>query len=658
MALPAQQGAPQQGGLNQVRPTPPQSGGKFDASAKQAENLEEISQAEPTGLKDKIVDDLGDQREAMNQGLLRLRATLDARKNRMFDPVLMQVAAGLLKPTKTGSFGESLGNAAENASVAAEREMIRDLENQKLEQELLGKEMELRQQLGADQLMSEVFKQSRGSPAPAGGAVPMSQSNVAGAAPSVDLRTQSGQQKAVSDVRQGRIQVTDELLMLASRVAPKLLPFFQEMRRSQTEEDKIRIERDKYEATLRPVKPLGLPTERQLDRREYAEYEAKLQEAEDKNDEQILLRYYRKKGWLETEQLARMKPSNVKPTDGGASPASATSPASTTPTTDAIPAVSGASNVGGTSAVSGASTSLGETSSSGIPRAKTPSQLEEEKARRELEIAIEKKRRESEIDIDKDTRTELQKSRVKASEEVASKFRLQADAAFANTTTADDMIGYAKNNPKILQALNKPGVFGAIVRASEQGIKFGDFSVSLPAKTLAEANLDANDLAALQIFAQKSAELQSRGRQLNRTPGEGAISDFETRLLGSIYALPSDSQRAVILKSEALKLQSMFDEDRFALWTQKSKQPGYTYDDFVGDTEYKKLKTDYKKTLDRVREENLDLLTPKKKADASKPPSSANPPVVPSAKSTPPANESVHERFIRERAEREVQRKP
>ena len=162
------------------------------------------------------------------------------------------------------------------------------------------------------------------------------------------------------------------------------------------------------------------------------------------------------------------------------------------------------------------------------------------------------------------------------------------------------------------------------------------------------------------MFAQKYAELQSRGRQLNRTPGEGAISDYETRLLGAIYALPTDSQRAVILKSEALKLQSMFDEDRFALWTRKKNQTGYTYDDFTMDAEYKALKTEYKKTLDRVREENLDLLTPKKKADASKPPAAPpKPAAVPPASTptkTPPANEPYSqklERLERERLERE-----
>jgi len=598
---------PTQGGLGQAsaaqaKPPPQQSGGKFDTSAVQAENLEEISKSKPTGLKDKIVDDLGDQREAMNAALVRMRASLDDRKNRMFDPVLMQAASGFLKPTKTGSFGESLGNAAEGAGVASERELIRDAENYKLEMELLGKEQEFRQQLGGDQLMSALLGGPRTgasttAPPPASGAV-MTQTGaprVPNTASPVNLTTTSGQQQVVSGVREGRIPVTDELLMLASRVAPKLLPFFQEMRKSQEEQKKNAIAQGELDfkraSEKRKIVPRGLRTKREMNASEFAKYEAAKEQYFATGDEQALLAFYDSKGWLEPEQVRGRKPLKT-----GEAPEP-------------------------------------------IPIAKSPS---EAKASEEAQIQTEK-------------------DRAKGAEELATKLRLQAEAAFANTITADDMIGYAKNNPKILDAMNKPGVFGAILRASEQGIKVGDFSVSLPAKTLAEANLDTNDLAALQIFAQKYADLQSRGRQLNRTPGEGAISDYETRLLGAIYALPTDSQRAVILKSEALKLQSMFDEDRFALWKEKRKQPGYTYDDFTTDKEYKALKTEYKKTLDRVREENLDLLTPKKKADASKPPAAPpKPAAVPPASTpnpTPPANELPHKKFEREKAEREAREK-
>ena len=612
MAIPTQGGLGQ-ASVAQAKP-PVQAGAKLDVDAKQAENLE--SQSKPTGLKDKIVDDLGDQREAMNSALLRMRASLDERKNRMFDPVLMQTAAGFLKPTKTGSFGESLGYAAENAGVASEREMLHNRENQKLELELLGKEQEFRQQLGGDTLMSALLGGPRsGAPAPAGGAVttPTGQLRVPGTASPVDLTTASSQQQAMVDARAGRIPVTDEILAIASRVAPKMLPFLQEMRKSQGEEEKNRIlqgELDyKRSSEKRKAVPRGLRTEREMNADEYGKYKSALAEYLKNGDESKLLNFYDGMGWLESEQVRGRK---ITPNQADG----------TTPADGAAP--------------------------SPISSAKS----------------------QSEIDADKEAAIQTAKERATSAEQKASKLATQADAAFANTNTADDMIAYAKNNPKILAAMNKPGVFGAVARAAEQGIKFGDFSVSLPAKTLLEANLTAEDLAALQIFAQKYSELQSRGRQLNRTPGEGSTSDYETKLLGSIYALPTDSQRAVILKSEALKLQSMFDEDRFKLWTKKSKQSGYTYNDFMTDDEYKTLKADYKKTLDRVREENLDLLTPKKKAEASKPSAPAAPrpaappapaapatppvpaPVATAPATTPPKNESYSEKLRRLQKER------
>jgi len=564
----------QQGGLNQVskQPIPPaQAGNKFDAGAAQAENLETINQSKPTGLKETIVDDLGDQREAMNTALLRMRESLDVRKNRLFDPVLMQTAAGFLKPTKTGSFGESLGYAAEGAGAAAERESIFQRENQKLEMELLGKEQELRQQLGGDQLISALMggPKTSSAPAPAGGATttPDGQLRVAGTASPVDVATLRTPDQVLGAARQGRIPITDEVLLLASRVAPKMLATLTEIRKAQEGEEKNRIEREKLGQDKRKLVPRGLRTEREMNVAEYAKYQAALDQYFIDGDEQKLLAFYDSKGYLEAEQLRGRKP-----------------------------------------------VATGEASAP-ISQAYSASEAE---ARKEALTTVEKER-------------------AKGSEELATKLRLQAEAAFANTNTADDMIGYAKNNPRILQAMNKPGVFGAIARAAEQGIKVGDYSVSLPAKTLLEANLDENDLAALQIFAQKYADLQSRGRQLNRTPGEGAISDYETKLLGAIYALPTDSQRAVILKSEALKLQGMFDEDRFALWKEKRKQTGYTYDDFTTDKDYKALKTEYKKTLDRVREENLDLLTPKKRTPAANAPATTPAPAAPPKPAAVPA---------------------
>ena len=559
------------GQASAAKATPPvQAGGKFDVDAVQAENLE--SQAKPTGLKEKIVDDLGDQREAMNSALLRMRESLDARKNRMFDPVLMQTAAGFLKPTKTGSFGESLGYAAENAGTASERQLLHDAENQKLEMELLGKEQELRQQLGGDQLISALMGGAKSTaPPPAGGAVvgANGQLRVPGSASPVDVATSANPQQVLTDARQGRIKITDEVLLLANRVAPKMLPALQEIRKSQEGEEKNAIEREKLGQDKRKVIPRGGRTEREMNVAEYAEYQAALKQYLSDGDENKLLNFYDSKGWLEAEQARGRK----------------------------------------------------------IPKAgEAPAPISGAKST-------------SEQKADEETATQTAKGRAEAAEKLASRLGLQAEAAFENSNIARDMVGYAKNNPLVFDIMNRPGLANAVARAVQEGANVGNFNINLPAATIKQYELSGNDLTALQMFMQKSAQLQSRGRQLNRTPGEGSTSDYETKLLGGIYALPSDSQRAIILKSDALIMQGMFDEQRFKLWNQKSKQSGYTYNDFLVDDDYKAIKADYRKTLDRVREENLDLLTPKRKEKAPEtPPKPASPaPSAPPKPATPPA---------------------
>jgi hypothetical protein len=588
---------PTQGGLNQASAAqakpPAQAGGKFDVNAVQAENIEEITKAKPTGLKDTVIDDLGNQREALNNALLRMRASLDDRKNRMFDPVLMQTAAGFLKPTKTGSFGESLGYAAEGAGAAAEREAVFQRENQKLEMELLGKEQELRQQLGGDQLISALMGgQKTGAPAPAGGAVttPTGQLRVPGTASPVDVATATSPQQLLNAAAQNRIKITDDVLLLASRVAPKMLPTLQEIRKAQNEEEKIGIDREKLEQTTSKVTPRGTRTERDLTYAQRKEYQAALDQYFKDGDEQKLLAYYDSKGWLDPEQVRGRK----------------------------IP-------------------KAGETAEP-IPRSKS----------------------QTEIEAEKETATKTAAGRAESAEKLASRLGLQAEAAFENSNIAQDMIGYAKNNPLVFNIMNRPGLGNAIARAVQEGANAGNFNINLPASTIKQYELSENDLTALQMFMQKSAQLQSRGRQLNRTPGEGATSDYETKLLGGIYALPSDSQRAIILKSDALILQGKFDEERFKLWNKKSKESGYTYNDFLVDDDFKALKADYRKTLDRVREDNMDLLSPKKKEKApaaSAPPAPAAPskPVTstPVPASEAPKNETYSQRLERLRREKE-----
>jgi len=566
--------------------SPVQAGGKLDTGAIQAENLEEISKSKPTGLKETVVDELGDQREAMNATLLRLRAGLDTRKNQLFDPVLMATSAGFFRPTKTGSFGESLGYAAEGASSAAEKELLHERENQKLELELAAKEMEFRQQLGGDQLVSKLLGGPKSSaPPPAAGAVttPTGTLRVPDATSPVDVATAPNPQQVLAAARQGGIKITDEILLLANRVAPKMLPALQEIRKSQEGEEKNRIDRErlgidqeKLQQTTRKVIPRGTRTERDMTYADAKLYQAALDKYMATGDEQELLNFYDSKGWLDPEQV-RGRKIEPKKADG----------------TDSSP--------------------------SAIPRSKTSSEMKAEE----------------------ETATQTAKIRAEDAEKAASRLVSSGRIAFANSNTADDMIGYATNNPRVFEIMNKPGIAGAVMRAAQEGLNTGNFNISIPADKLGGYKLTKEDLTALQMFAQKSAELQTRGRQLNRTPGEGSMSDYETKLLGGIYALPSDSARAVILKSQALKAQSAFDRAAAEMWNKKNKD--MSYNEFLFDKDFEALQKDYKTTLDEMRQSNLDLLSPKGKGKAA-----ASTTTTPSTSTTTaPRGETYSERLKR-----------
>ena len=119
----AQQQAPQP----KAPPPQQQAAGNINAGAR-ASGMEQVEDSSVTDYITKTMEDIDSTRETMNQVIQRLRAGLDNRKNQLFDPVMMAASAGFFKPTRTGSFGESAGYAGEGASLAADKEMLRQKE--------------------------------------------------------------------------------------------------------------------------------------------------------------------------------------------------------------------------------------------------------------------------------------------------------------------------------------------------------------------------------------------------------------------------------------------------------------------------------------------------------------------------------------------------
>jgi len=135
MAIPGQ--SPVQGGLGAMANTsaanPAQPNEAKDAARISAMQQDTILSPEEVARKAMV--DRKAQSEALEAQLQLLTQSLDARMNPGYNVPLMNLAAGLLKPTRTGSFGESLGYGLENYTKSSQEEMAQKqlIEKQRLE---------------------------------------------------------------------------------------------------------------------------------------------------------------------------------------------------------------------------------------------------------------------------------------------------------------------------------------------------------------------------------------------------------------------------------------------------------------------------------------------------------------------------------------------
>lgn len=118
------------------------------------------------------VDALEEYQRKYQEALDRVMQSLDARKNRMFDPALLAMAEGFLAPTRTGGFGESLGMAAGKLRGAEETRAKEDQAIAQAQLELAQQGMQLERQKQMSQAYEQALKPGLNAPsaAPAGGA--------------------------------------------------------------------------------------------------------------------------------------------------------------------------------------------------------------------------------------------------------------------------------------------------------------------------------------------------------------------------------------------------------------------------------------------------------------------------------------------------------
>lgn len=116
------------------------------------------------------------------EDFLRIQDELETaltNRQQLFDPVLLAMAQGFLAPTKTGKFGEALGNVAAQVAPAQQAEEKRMLENIAMRRDLAASKLGAQQASRDEQWLRGLFKQPTATPA----ATPAAEGEAASAVP-------------------------------------------------------------------------------------------------------------------------------------------------------------------------------------------------------------------------------------------------------------------------------------------------------------------------------------------------------------------------------------------------------------------------------------------------------------------------------------------
>ncbi len=127
----------------------------------------------------------------------RIKDILDQRENRLFDPTLLAMAQGFLAPTKTGSFGESLGNVAGALAPVQQAEDKRIMENAQMRMQLAQMNVEQARKQKAQDMVGGLFPKpvgvTTGAPSGAPAGAPAGAPSAGGAQPAGQMRPLTGQ---------------------------------------------------------------------------------------------------------------------------------------------------------------------------------------------------------------------------------------------------------------------------------------------------------------------------------------------------------------------------------------------------------------------------------------------------------------------------------
>lgn len=563
-------------------------------SAIPAEEAPAAPPVEPTvNFRKKYQAMLEEGQRAMDERRRKLLELSSARQS-MFDPKLLRLAAGMLAPTKTGSFGESVGYAASGLAEEQEKEHARQLAEAKLQYELEEQAQKQKRAIQMPAMLMDLQQQMQApqAAAPQPAAIPTAAAPAGGvpAAPAARpvARPVSGQ-TMFSNVPDSMLQIMS-LDPEMKAVAEMELKLREERRKSRTEFVFSGEKRFLYPEEVQEMQDLASKGDIEGLRAFYRKINVPFNMIEDKSAPG---------GWrlataaeLEGLKSAASEKEKAKFGEqkeytisyGGGTRKFPLTPGQYLEYLEADSKGKGDEYInklfkikGAVAPQAGATTAGGE-----LPRSK------------------------SEEAIEQASETERLKKRVEASEEDRKALFGSARVARNTITNADQIISLAKN-PKtnqIFGVFKKGDVWSFLGTMVTEGAKAGNYTISLPSIETAarEAGATEDEIKASSVAAQAFAQNELNFRRMF-LKGEGSISNMEGAVIPRVSGSLADSPGAAIAKSEIIKARAELDAAAARMlreWERRPENAKKNFSDFEDSREYNRLLDSYDAKLKKI----------------------------------------------------------
>jgi hypothetical protein len=171
-------------------------------------------------------------------------------------------------------------------------------------------------------------------------------------------------------------------------------------------------------------------------------------------------------------------------------------------------------------------------------------------------------------------------------------------AAIGQRNIADQMAKLVTEYPNAIGTASKPGFLSAGIKILESGANIGGENAKVSALEEAVATLKGTpeELSARRVMMGLAAEYLFNLRSLAK--GQGAITDYETRVLSSIGPSLQDDPKTARFKAQVMKMHADAEIERvndFNKW--KEKHQGQGWRDYLASTANDDFQTRYDKKL-------------------------------------------------------------